>query len=514
MKKILLILTLAVTALSGSAVLFDNSFNRIKNPKSPIQPWLATAPGKKLPNGYILHYQIPVQHYNIPANYQGYHNYKNVDYAVIEIPGEGIAYGYVRTPATHGSGEIKDNPQLIFGNFKSLDGKTTEFIGKTPKARKAENVTKPNGTYTYMNYREYDPKDETSPDDEIISITFNPNGTYSMSYGRKYTQIMYPGNGMEDNPYHIIGGWYYDVDANATITGKWSMKGDSIFFNPTTKPKYTATTKYNKEALIDQFRREDEERYIPFTMNQYRRQFAAQAQREYSNAVVAGERKNVLEALQEIIEGNHYTFPRGGYRVGALGKNDITLLQIANKKADIKTYQKVYDPATWHDAVEVVSFYKEIADKLEKHAAEARRRSIVSQIAENPGGIKSFDEMVIYNLNDDETKANFCEILPEPDGTYGYYVGSLTFEGTKVTVDPQIARDMFVENTAKQIAANEAILEAAKNGKDKEAKNRAKEYFKKKKKQGDLSFTFNSHETFLRARQNAIDRLELQKQYL
>lgn len=514
MKKFILLLSLAFVAFSGSAVLFDNSFGKIKNPKSLIQPWLATMPGKTLPNGYILHYQIPIEHYNIPANFQGQHNYKNVDYAVIEVPGEGIAYGYVRTPSTSGSGDINVNPEFIFGNFKFFDGKTTDYIGMTPKARRAENVTKPNGTYTYMDHSDGDPKKETDKEDEIITITFNPGGTYSMSYGRKYTQEMYSGNGMEDNPYNIMGGWYYDVDAKATINGKWNMKGDSIFLTPTTKPKYTATTAFNKEALIDQFRREDEERYIKFQMDQYRRQFVAQAQREYSNAVVAGERNNVLEALHEIIEGNYYTFPKGGYKIGALGKNDLTLVQIRNNKYDVKTYQKVYDPVTWHDPKENLSFYKEILGQLEKHVVNARNKSIISQIAKNPGGIKKLNDIVIYNLNDDQTKANFCEILPESDGSYGYYVGSLTFDGTKVTVDSEISRDMAVENMAKQVAANEAILEAAKNGKDKEAKNKAKEYFKMKKKQGELSFTFNSHDSFLRARQNVIDRLELQKQYL
>lgn len=281
--KIFILLLLLFPSLAFGGVILDNSFDELPGDKGLFyQPWLANRNIRTLPTGEILHSTV-----GILTDRRNYDYVSNTSllmaaiyYAVIEFPGEGVYYGLVQV---HPSKGFDNGFHLLGGRFYFPDGTSKFCFGKTPAGWKKDGVKMPAGTYTYHSYADGFGSDP-GKEDIALSYTFNPGGTLTATYIRQYTDYAQqevagstttkkktPRGIRTKSTTQLTGGWYFDVTAKATFSGKWTLKNDTLRIKLTGKPTVTASAKFNRQRLIDGWKKEDAARYFEFKMDTYRR---------------------------------------------------------------------------------------------------------------------------------------------------------------------------------------------------------------------------------------------------
>lgn len=511
-----------LAAANAPAVVLDASFDTLRcSTGTMYQPWLDGRNRCRLPDGSILHASALMEGNRRIYDRETNTSVLNPDllYAVIEYPGEGVYYGMVQASPTKG---IANGCRLLGGRFVSPDGVNKFSVGRTPAQWKKQALKNPTGSYTFHTYKNgFD--GESDRQDLRITYTFNPAGTFTASFGKYFTDYASQeiagetttrkrvgGRTRSKTTTQLTGGWYFDIDAKATCSGKWTLKGDTLTLRFTGKPKYNVTSKFNKQKLIDQWKHEDDLRFQDFKLDTYRRQYLAQAQADYPNHTVAEAKGYATDYLKE----QFANFDRLTYIVYYLTAND--LLMKSTDGTRVMSFQKKPSYDTWYDYDEhkvalMAAYHK--WDKLSEYIIKNRNERIVAQLADMPR-LGSAGDIYLYNLSDDEKSADMLA-FPEAGGRPAPRLYPVRFNGNVVEVDFENGTPYTaVDDLIAEMNANETILQA--NAADKKAKalnKAAKRYFKITGKK-TVDSSYNSLQSFFAVTKAVQERLELQQRYL
>lgn len=310
MKKELLTVGAMLAALCGAAQnhvadSFLQSSGSVANELVDDYLPLITAPRQR-PDGTVLRYSMPVGEFK---------------YVIVDYPEKGRYYGIVETDDVVGGSYL-----YLLGTNKSANDSIKSYAYRQPWDMRPVNK-KPSGTYhvlsavdlasletRFMAEGVYNSNTtERSDPHATATVTFSPGGrltyknviTYTAKIGQEVegevsTTKRVNGRRRRRTTTQLTGGWYFDVKGTETFTGTWKMQNGELIVHYNERPTITVATSFNRQALIDGWRRESAMRGMEFSMDTYHRQYLAQAQADYPNYHVDEEKEILKDWMSEI----------------------------------------------------------------------------------------------------------------------------------------------------------------------------------------------------------------------
>lgn len=423
-----------------------------------------------------------------------------ISYAVIDYPGEGTFYGFVEQYRTIPDGDYR----LLRGRMVNISGDTTAVFLKTPAQWRKGAKQVPSGFYTCQVSDEdkvvgfdYDNQEEIVLHGLIVGLNFTPAGTVTYSYGSEYTDYAWMeskegsgGTNMKTGIRRrrggqITGGWYFDVDAKAKLTGRWSLTDRTLKLNLKGTPIVTVTTKFNEKALIDDWKREAAEAFTDFKMGTYERQYLAQARGDYPSSQFVKRRKKMLrEMFTEVIPTPQY---EQSYKILGVTANDLYL----SKNGSVLHFEKKRGTGETFDNAR---FKEAVAGFI--HNIPSGQRMWLAQVADSASEKisntlhETFSEVVDdWCVSRRDSGSGLCEIsviTHEPLGDYHLQKGEINFDNNGIPDLEAMKVSFKIDPTLSELVSqtrelDNQLLHASKNSKDKNIKKSATEYIKRNK---------------------------------
>lgn len=312
----------------------------------------------------------------------------------------------------------------------------------------------------------------------------------------------------------LTGGWYFDVKGTETFTGTWKMQNGELIVHYNERPTITVATSFNRQALIDGWRRESAMRGMEFSMDTYHRQYLAQAQADYPNYHVDEEKEILKDWMSEI--------PRPQDRTGyAVFAPDVVMQLIdgVGTKQYYKEEGMEYSSVPAYNLRNMTGKVQEARQRKPDGEAKYRRilaDSLCRQMAGfssiNPGvgdwRLVGFDPAsgnvrVRYLIGEGPAK-DLWEAKAKADG---FSIDLDELKRNAVEITP-------MGNILRQLEEGRAFLENALTDKAyKKGKKIAKNFFKE---YGEIPVptTYDNIDEFERVRQAVQDRIRIQNDFI
>lgn len=423
-----------------------------------------------------------------------------ISYAVIDYPGEGTFYGFVEQYKTIPEG----NYRLLRGRMVNISGDTTVVFLKTPAQWRKTAKQVPSGAYTCVASEEdkvvgfdYENQEEMVLHGLIVGLNFTPAGGVTYSYGSEYTDYAWMeskegsgGTNMKTGRRRrkggqITGGWYFDVDAKAKLSGRWTLTDRTLNLDLKGSPTVTVNTKFNEKAMIDHWKREAAEDFTEFKMGSYERQFLAQARGDYPTSQFVKRRKKMLrEMLTEVIPAPQL---KQTYKILGVTANDLYL----SKNGSVLHFEKKRGTG---ETFNNERFKEAVSEYI--HNIPSGRRIWLSQVADS-AAVKissvlddTFDEVIDdWCVSRPVADSDLCEIsviTHEPVGDYHLHKGQIKFDNNGLPDLEAMTASLKIDPTLSELVnqtreLDNQLLLASKKSKDKNIKKSASEYLKRNK---------------------------------